>query len=121
VCLVFVIRYVIIRFFCAFITLLVEYMRDNGEGDIRQINATLDAILVIINCSQVRPPTGPICPCEEADMMTADTSSPLRTEETVNRLMTIFCLYSCLLFFSQELMNTDSSPSWGTDTSPALH
>lgn len=46
-------RYVIIRFFCAFVTCLVEYMRDEHEGSLEAIDQTITAIVVIINVSQI--------------------------------------------------------------------
>lgn len=46
-------RYVIIRFFCAFITCTVEYMRDEGMGNHHKIEQTITAIIIIINLSQI--------------------------------------------------------------------
>lgn len=52
-CTVGVIQYVIIRFFLAFITCLVEYMLDHGLGQREALEQTVFAILIIINVSQV--------------------------------------------------------------------
>jgi len=52
-CTVGVIQYVIIRFFLAFVTCLVEYMLNNGKGDHVALERTVVAIIVIINVSQI--------------------------------------------------------------------
>jgi hypothetical protein len=46
-------RYVIIRFFLAFVTCLVEYMELKEVGDQHSLALTVDWIIGIINCSQI--------------------------------------------------------------------
>lgn len=52
-CTVGIFQYVIIRFFLAFVTCLVEYMLAHDRGNERALERTVVAIIVIINVSQV--------------------------------------------------------------------
>lgn len=52
-CTVGIFQYVIIRFFLAFITCLVEYMLAHELGDHAALHRTVVAIIVIINVSQI--------------------------------------------------------------------
>ena len=52
-CTVGVFQYVIIRFFCAFITCTIEYLRDEGKGNKVALDNAMTVVIVIINCAQI--------------------------------------------------------------------
>lgn len=103
-CTVGVFQYVIIRFFLAFITCVVEYMLTNDKGNEHALHRTVVAIIVIINVSQIW-----CVRAREMKLSSRTTRCPL-THRTTHTHRAMYCLVAFYHEFSHELRAI--SPFW---------